>query len=276
MPRKARVTVLISGSGSNLGALLAALPTSLQHCEITHVLSSKPSAYGLTRAAQHLPKPVPSSSSSLLAFRKAHPKPADTPSPDAQALPPAVDKVRELYDIDLAQRIRKTRPDLVVLAGWMLILSPAFLRDLARDWDESDAAAQPDDQGVLDVQGVKSLATPGDSFYPQSSTPSSGTAIPIINLHPALPGQFPGAHAIENAFDAFNQGKIDHTGIMIHRVIPELDAGKEIVTRRIDITQGESLEELEAKIHKVEHEAIVDAVRIVTEKLADGTWWSEA
>src|SRR5689334_661224 len=40
----------------------------------------------------------------------------------------------------------------------------------------------------------------------------------VINLHPALPGMFPGTHAIERAFEAFQRGEIEHTGIMVHLV----------------------------------------------------------
>ncbi|KAL8284264.1 hypothetical protein RQP46_005013 [Phenoliferia psychrophenolica] len=293
-PRKFRTVVLISGSGSNLGAILAALPTDLSNSVVAHVLSSKPSAYGLTRAAEHSPR-IPSSSFSLPAYRKKADKDLD---PTA---------VREAYDVELAAIIRKTRPDLVVLAGWMLILSPAFLRDLVRDWDEEDVGqvggndsqdhkdvgaekpsvadedadaagrggATPEEQEgtparELVVDGVTSLATPGASPYP--SPPARGTPIPIINLHPALPGQFPGAHAIENALEAFQAGKISHTGIMIHKVIPELDAGDAIVEKRVELVEGDSLADLEARIHGVEHVAIVEAVAKVYEQLAAGTW----
>ena len=48
----------------------------------------------------------------------------------------------------------------------------------------------------------------------------------IINLHPALPGQFPGANAIEDAFN--NRLKINSTGVMVHKVIEEVDAGEVI------------------------------------------------
>src|SRR6185436_20313180 len=38
----------------------------------------------------------------------------------------------------------------------------------------------------------------------------------VVNLHPALPGMFPGTHAIERAFEAYQRGEIEHTGVMIH------------------------------------------------------------
>ena len=57
----------------------------------------------------------------------------------------------------------------------------------------------------------------------------------IINLHPALPGKYPGAHAIEDAYQDFLAGKIDSTGCMVHWVIPEIDAGDVISTRQVKL-----------------------------------------
>lgn len=82
--------------------------------------------------------------------------------------------------------------------------------------------------------------------------------IPVINLHPALPGQFNGADAIHRAYSAFQKGEIDHTGVMIHRVISEVDMGEPIVTREVPILKGESEEELENRIHEVEWALIVE------------------
>lgn len=89
----------------------------------------------------------------------------------------------------------------------------------------------------------------------------------IINLHPALPGAFSGAGAISRAHDAFKRGEIDKTGLMIHYVIAEVDMGEPIVTRDIDLRQGESLDDLETRFHELEHTAIVDGTRIACERL---------
>jgi len=274
---------------------MAALPTTLHDCEIVHVLSSKASAYGLTRAQAHSP-PIPTSTKSLVAFRKAHPDLA----PLAQ---------RDAFCLELAAAVRTTRPDIVVLAGWMLILSAGFLEALVRDWDEQDVAGEGEG-ARYDGEDV------------------AGRPIPIINLHPALPGTFPGAHAIQDAWDAFNlhpdtlkpqpeddavpdteaadppaqleaaavsetlaklslgtkegeaeaaaepKPRITKTGIMIHRVIPLLDAGDPVVVKEIEMREGESVEGLESRIHAVEHPAIVEAVAKVVTDLGDGTWWN--
>ena len=58
----------------------------------------------------------------------------------------------------------------------------------------------------------------------------------VINLHPALPGKFPGAHAIERAFAAYQEGEIKETGIMVHLVPDEqVDAGPVLETVTVPI-----------------------------------------
>lgn len=270
---------------------MAALPTTLSDCEIVHALASKSSAYGLTRAANHSP-PIPTSVKSLVSFRKAH--------PDLSPL-----EQRDAFCLELAAAVRATKPDLVVLAGWMLILSAGFLEALTRDWDESEVVGEGEG-ARYEGQDVK------------------GKPIPIINLHPALPGTFPGAHAIQDAWDAFNnhsdapkptpkadagsdkptvdqpvqpesavvsetlaklsldekaeekaeaKPRITKTGIMIHRVIPLLDAGDPVVVKELEMREGESVEELEDRIHAIEHPAIVEAAATVVKQLGEGTWW---
>ncbi|RPA86819.1 phosphoribosylglycinamide formyltransferase [Ascobolus immersus RN42] len=201
------ILVLISGSGSNLQALIDASQSPRLPGKITHVISNKKSAYGLTRAANHS---IPTSYHNLVPYKKQY-------SDIAEA--------RSVYDADLAKLILEQKPDMVVCAGWMHILSMSFL------------------------------------------TPLADANIPIINLHPALPGMFDGARAIERAKEAFERGEISGTGVMVHYVIGEVDRGEPIVVRDVEMKVGESLDDLEARIHAVEHEAIVEGARIVLEKL---------
>ena len=93
--------------------------------------------------------------------------------------------------------------------------------------------------------------------------------MPIINLHPALPGQFNGANAIGRAFEAFQKEEITGTGVMIHHVISEVDAGKPIVVKEVQIKKGESEDDLETRIHEVEWKAIVEGTGIVLRGLED-------
>ena len=211
------ITVLISGSGSNLQALIDACAPGgrLPHGKIIHVISNRKDAYGLERAKK---AGIPTSYHNLVAYKKKQ--------PDTEA---GVKAARRAYDRDLAQIILThiPCPDLVVCAGWMHILSGPFISSL------------------------------------KSAT------VPIINLHPALPGQFNGSNAIGRAWDAFQRGEIVSTGVMIHHVISEVDAGKPIVVKEVEIRQGELESELETRIHEVEWKAIVEGTGIVLKDLED-------
>lgn len=98
-------------------------------------------------------------------------------------------------------------------------------------------------------------------------TPISNSGIKIINLHPALPGEFAGAGAIERAWKAGREEGLKRTGVMIHEVIAEVDAGEAIVTAEVEIREGERLEELEGRMHGVEHGLIVEGARKVLEQM---------
>ena len=191
-----RVAVFISGSGSNLQALIDAVRAGELAAEIVLVVSNRKAAYGLVRAEQ---AEIPTLYFPLKVYRD-------------QGLS------RETYDADLAERVGAYKPDLIVLAGWMHIFGTPFL----------------------------------DQF--------SGK---IINLHPALPGQFDGTRAIERAFEAFQDGQIDHTGVMVHWVVPQVDAGPVITAAEVPIQANETLADLEARIHATEHRLLVAAVKKV-------------
>ncbi|MEM9467572.1 MAG: phosphoribosylglycinamide formyltransferase [Actinomycetota bacterium] len=83
----------------------------------------------------------------------------------------------------------------------------------------------------------------------------------VVNLHPALPGVFPGAHAIDDAWTAHERDGLDHTGVMVHLVPDEgVDDGPVLATRRVEIGPDDSRESLEARIHAAEHELLVAAL----------------
>lgn len=83
---------------------------------------------------------------------------------------------------------------------------------------------------------------------------------PIINLHPAYPSEFPGKDAIGQAWTAFQQGKIKETGIMVHFVIPEMDAGEVIKKTRIPIFDNDNLDSLTNRIRTYEKYLLVRAI----------------
>ena len=84
----------------------------------------------------------------------------------------------------------------------------------------------------------------------------------VINLHPALPGIFPGTHAIERAFEAYQRGEIKHTGVMVHFVPDEgVDNGPVLDQQEIHFQPDESLERFEARVHEVEHKLLVNTLK---------------
>ncbi len=186
----ARLVVLVSGNGSNLQAILDGCSLGQIDASVQLVVSNKPDAYGLVRAA-------------------------DAGVPTAVAVPDR-DRPRAVYDAALAAMVAAARPDWVVLAGWMRILTGAFL----------------------------------DRFPNR-----------VVNLHPALPGQFPGAHAIADAWAAYEAGRIDRTGVMVHLVPDEqVDAGPVLDTVEIPILPGDTIESLTERIHRAEHRLLVDTL----------------
>ncbi len=101
------IAVLISGSGSNLQAIIDAIAANTLDATISVVVSNKADAYGLERAKK---AGIPTAVFSLQEFRKQNPQAS-----------------REDYDVALAEIVSKYQPKLIVLAGWMLVLSPQFL-----------------------------------------------------------------------------------------------------------------------------------------------------
>jgi formyltetrahydrofolate-dependent phosphoribosylglycinamide formyltransferase len=83
----------------------------------------------------------------------------------------------------------------------------------------------------------------------------------VINLHPALPGTFPGAHAIERTFEAFQRGEISETGVMVHLVPDEgVDCGPVLAQEAVPIIRNDTMESLEERIHSVEHRLLVETI----------------
>ena len=83
----------------------------------------------------------------------------------------------------------------------------------------------------------------------------------VVNLHPALPGAFPGTHAIQRAYDACRRGEIEHTGVMVHLVTdPAVDAGPVVAQQVVPIHAADTLDDLETRMHAVEHELLVAAL----------------
>jgi len=99
---RSRIVVLISGSGTNLQAIIDACKSSDYPGEVVGVLSNKADAYGLVRAQE----------AGIEILSLCH-KSFDS---------------RENYDLALMDKIDAFNPDLIVLAGFMRILTPAFVQ----------------------------------------------------------------------------------------------------------------------------------------------------
>lgn len=100
-----RLAVFISGSGTNLQAILDAITAQTLAAEVVVVVSNRKAAYGLVRAEQ---AGVPTLYAPLKPYTDAGKSRAD-------------------YELEIVEKLRPYAPDLIVLAGWMHVLSPEFL-----------------------------------------------------------------------------------------------------------------------------------------------------
>jgi phosphoribosylglycinamide formyltransferase 1 len=78
----------------------------------------------------------------------------------------------------------------------------------------------------------------------------------LVNVHPSILPNWPGARAIERAFLAGEKA----FGVTVHLVDEGMDTGPVIAQRAFEPGPGASLEEIEAKVHELEHEVYPRAV----------------
>lgn len=185
-----RLVVMASGNGSNLQAIIDACADGRLPATVAAVVSDQAHARALDRADA-----------------------AGIPGVHVGRRP---GETRDDYDARLADIVSGFGPDLVVLAGWMRILTLNFL-----------------------------------GWFPGM----------VVNLHPALPGQLPGTHAIERAWEEHCAGTRTATGVMVHLVPDEgVDDGPVLGTAEVPIVPGDTLESLEARMHAAEHRLLVDVL----------------
>ncbi|NND81988.1 MAG: phosphoribosylglycinamide formyltransferase [Gammaproteobacteria bacterium] len=181
-----RAVVLISGSGSNLQAFIDQVDQGELPIDLSLVVSNNPDAYGLTRAQQA--------------------------GIDTACINHRDFDSREEFDQALLDRIDMAEPDIVILAGFMRILTAEFVHHFENR---------------------------------------------LVNIHPALLPKFPGTDTHQRAINA---GEHWH-GATIHFVVPEVDAGPIILQGRIQVRRGESAEQLQQRVHKIEHRLYPLAVK---------------
>lgn len=180
--------VLISGSGTNLQALIDTIADGTLDARVAVVISNKEAAFGLERA------------------RKAG-------IPAVHIDPAAIGDYRA-YNHAIREALENHGVELVVMAGYMRLLGTEVLR-----------------------------AFPGA----------------VINLHPALLPAFPGASAIQ---DAYEHG-VKVTGVTVHFADEEFDRGPILCQEAVRLEEDDTLGRLEEKIHAVEHRLLPEAVGLI-------------
>jgi len=184
------IAIFVSGSGTNLQAIIDSVKKGEIKAKIALVVSDNKDAYAIQRA-----------------------KKADI---DRFILSSKGFKKREDYDKEIIKELEKKNIELVVLAGFMRLLSSYFINKYKNK---------------------------------------------ILNIHPALLPAFKGTHGIKDAFDY----GVKKTGVTVHFVDEELDHGPIILQESVAIKEGDTLESLEEKIHKVEHKLYPEAIRLFVE-----------
>ena len=119
---------------------------------------------------------------------------------------------REAFDLALMQRIDVHAPDLVVLAGFMRILTPNFVAHYAGR---------------------------------------------LINIHPSLLPAFPGLNTHQRAMDA----GCKFAGATVHQVTTELDHGQILAQAVVPVLQGDTANDLAARVLTQEHLIYPEAVK---------------
>ncbi len=182
-----RVAVLVSGTGTNLQAILDRLH-GRDRVEVVGVVSNNPDAHALERARA-------AGVEAAVFERAGH---AD----------------RAARDEAVASWLCERGVDLVVLAGYMELLSPGFVRR-----------------------------------FPNR----------IVNVHPALLPSFPGLDAVGQALEH----GVRLTGVTVHFVDEGVDSGPIILQRAIEVPYTRDRSALEDEIHRVEHELLPRAIRLI-------------
>ncbi len=197
-----RIAVLVSGSGSNLQALIDASEQGrLSGVEIALVVSNKADAQGLQRALKHK---IP-----------------------ALYLPW---KQREEAERKLSVLMSAFQIDLIVLAGWLRIFTPDFVRQFPQRIINLHPALLPDD---------------GNS---NTYVTSDGREIPALR----------GLHVVQMALDAH----LPITGSTVHYVVPEVDSGPVMLRAEVSIRSDDNEETLHGRIKQEERRMIVEAVKM--------------
>ena len=206
-PTPLKIAVLVSGSGSNLQVLIDKQLQQLLNIQIVGVISNKADAYALERIRLANEQQQANIATAVIE-RDDNGKKYSRVGFEQQAL----------------QELRAWQPDLVVLAGFMRILTPLF------------------------IDGV---------------TSKDGLNVPMINLHPSL---LPNYKGLDTHIRVLQSGERYH-GCSVHLVTSELDAGEVIAQAVTCINAAESAEQLQQRVHAMEHQLLPMVVGLFAERI---------
>ncbi|MBI4991120.1 phosphoribosylglycinamide formyltransferase [Candidatus Gottesmanbacteria bacterium] len=212
-----RIAVLISnkGTGSNLAAVIKAIDRGeIKNAKVAVVVSNKEDAYGLIRAKK---KKIHAVTMDLKDFIRRG-------------------KSRTDFDAALGKLLKKEyKADLVVLAGWMLILSEKFIKYFPNKT----------------INLHPGLLPSGDADFIKLS---DGTKIRAIRgLHTDDAVQF----AIDQGYPA--------TGSTVHFITPKVDQGPVIIRSEVKILPNDTVETLYKRMKDEEHKILPKAIALFCE-----------
>ncbi|MBV9333997.1 MAG: phosphoribosylglycinamide formyltransferase [Candidatus Eremiobacteraeota bacterium] len=186
--------VMASGNGSNFQAVADAVASERLPIEIVALLSNNLHAFALTRARN---AGIPSH---VVVWNRR-------------------DESREAYDRRLLDAVAAERPDLVLMLGWMHLLSNSFV----------DAFQQ--------IVNLHPAFLPLDSACDEVTMPD-GTQIPA----------FRGPRAVTDALAASSPW----VGATLHRVTRDTDRGPVLTRKPLRVRPGEEEAPLMARVHELE------------------------
>jgi phosphoribosylglycinamide formyltransferase 1 len=182
-----RIAVLASGTGTNLQAIIDTVH-GRDGIELVAVASNNPDAMALERARR--------AGVEVGVFgRESY-------------------EDREARDRAIGDWLEEREVDLIVLAGYMELLSPSFVGRFRNR---------------------------------------------IVNVHPALLPSFPGLDAVGQAL----AHGVKVTGVSVHFVDEGVDSGPIILQRAVDVPESREWDDLEERIHAVEHELLPETIRLI-------------
>lgn len=209
---KPRIVVLISGNGTNLQKIIDGVEAMKIDADIVGVISNNPDADGLVRAQNH----------SIPTFTISSKGRLKNPSR------------RVAFEQQLLLQVQQLSPDVIVMAGWMVVLSDDFLQPLH---DEEVA--------VLNLHPAMLPRLGGESVQTRYGT------IPAIR----------GVDAIHKAYDLM----IPASGVTVHQVLSgnSVDVGPVILRETVKRVTDESFESWEARMHEAEYRVLPAALQYI-------------